>query len=250
MPTSVSRQRPASFYYAHERRRGVRLSFMISASILLASCLLACAPLLCDAQAPKPAVGPAPSQSDRFLHAGLSPADAVRAMTLPPGFSVKVFAAEPDIRQPVAMAIDDRGRLWVAENYSYPVRVPEDQAHDRILIFEDTDGDGHFDRRKVFAEKLNMVSGLEVGFGGAWVGAAPEFLFIPDADGDDQPDGPPQVVLDGWGLQDTHETLNTFSWGPDGWLYGCHGVFTHSRVGRPGTLNTISALVPAVIAPK
>ncbi len=68
-----------------------------------------------------------------------------------------------------------------------------------------------------------------------WVGAAPYFLFIPDRDGDDKPDGPPEVLLDGWGYQDTHETLNTFIWGPDGWLYGCHGVFTHSNVGKPGT---------------
>ncbi|RIK81212.1 MAG: dehydrogenase, partial [Planctomycetota bacterium] len=95
--------------------------------------------------------------------------------------------------------------------------------------------DGRFDTRKVFAEKLNLVSGLEVGFGGVWVGAAPYFMFIPDRDGDDQPDGPPQILLDGWAWQDTHETLNTFIWGPDGWLYGCHGVFTHSRVGKPGT---------------
>ena len=82
---------------------------------------------------------------------------------------------------------------------------------------------------------MNLVSGLEVGFGGVWVGAAPQFLFIPDKDGDDRPDGPPQVLLDGWGQHDTHETLNSFTWGPDGWLYGCHGVFTHSRVGKPGT---------------
>jgi putative membrane-bound dehydrogenase-like protein len=214
-----------------------RQAFSIQASSALAFFLLLGTNPVCDAQspAPKPVTAPTPSEPDRYAHAGLPAVDAARAMTVPPGFSVKVFAAEPDIRQPVAMAIDDRGRLWVAENYSYPVRVPEDQAHDRILIFEDTDGDGHFDRRKVFAEKLNMVSGLELGFGGVWVGAAPQFLFIPDADGDDRPDGPPRVVLDGWGLQDTHETLNTFSWGPDGWLYGCHGVFTHSRVGKPGT---------------
>jgi len=67
------------------------------------------------------------------------------------------------------------------------------------------------------------------------VGAAPELLFIPDRNGDDRPDGKPEVVLDGWGWHDTHETLNSFAWGPDGWLYGCHGVFTHSRVGKPGT---------------
>ena len=87
----------------------------------------------------------------------------------------------------------------------------------------------------MFAEELNLVSGLEVGFGGVWVGAAPYLMFIPDRDGDDVPDGEPEILLDGWAWQDTHETLNTFIWGPDGWLYGCHGVFTHSRVGKPGT---------------
>ena len=166
---------------------------------------------------------------------GLSPLEAARAMTLPPGFNVRLCAAEPDVQQPIAMAFDDRGRLWVAEAYSYPTRVPDDEARDRILIFEDTDGDSRFDSRKIFYEGLNLVSGLELGFGGVWVGAAPYLLFIPDADGDDKPDGKPQVLLDGWGYQDTHETLNSFIWGPDGWLYGCHGVFTHSAVGKPGT---------------
>ena len=84
-------------------------------------------------------------------------------------------------------------------------------------------------------EGLNLVSGLEVGFGGVFVGAAPYLLFIPDRNGDDVPDGKPEVLLDGWAYEDTHETLNTFIWGPDGWLYGCHGVFTHSNVGKPGT---------------
>jgi len=180
----------------------------------------------------KPAVEGAPS--GRLLAQGFSPEEAAKAMTVPEGFSVTLFAGEPDVVQPIAMAFDDRGRLWVAEAYSYPVRVAEDKAKDRVLIFEDVDGDGKFDKRTVFAEKLNLVSGLEVGFGGVWVGAAPNLLFIPDKDGDDKPDGPPEVVLDGWGFHDTHETLNSFIWGPDGWLYGCHGVFTHSNVGRPG----------------
>jgi putative membrane-bound dehydrogenase-like protein len=178
---------------------------------------------------------PEPPPADVFAHQGLSPAEAAAAMTVPPGFKVTLFAGEPDVAQPIACAFDDRGRLWVAEDYSYPDRVPDDKARDRILIFEDKDGDGRFDSRKVFAEKLNLVSGIEVGFGGVWVGAAPHLLFIPDRDGDDRPDGSPQVLLDGWAYQDTHETLNTFTWGPDGWLYGCHGVFTHSRVGKPGT---------------
>ena len=183
----------------------------------------------------KPEVAKRADVPDAFLHAGLSPEEAAKAMTVPEGFKVTLFAGEPDVHQPIAFAIDDRGRLWVAEAYSYPIRVPDDKARDQILIFEDADGDGKFDTRKVFADKLNLVSGIELGYGGVWVGAAPNFLFIPDKDGDDKPDGPPQILLDGWGWQDTHETLNTFTWGPDGWLYGCHGVFTHSKVGKPGT---------------
>ncbi|HEY1786078.1 MAG TPA: PVC-type heme-binding CxxCH protein, partial [Pirellulales bacterium] len=183
----------------------------------------------------KPAPAKVAGGPDVYLHAGLSPEEAAAAMTLPEGFKATLFAGEPDVVQPIAMALDDRGRLWIAEAYSYPIRLPEDKAHDRILIFEDSNGDGRFDKRTVFADKLNLVSGLAVGHGGVWVGAAPHFLFIPDANGDDRPDGPPQILLDGWGYQDTHETLNAFLWGPDGWLYGCHGVFTRSMVGKPGT---------------
>ena len=172
---------------------------------------------------------------DVFQHAGLPPKEAAAAMTVPPGFKVTLFAGEPDVHQPIAFAIDDRGRLWVAEAFAYPIRQPADKARDQIVIFEDKDNDGQFDSKKVFADRLNLVSGIELGFGGVWVGSAPELLFIPDKDGDDRPDGPPRVVLDGWGYQDTHEMLNSFTWGPDGWLYGCHGVFTNSRVGKPGT---------------
>jgi len=199
-----------------------------------------------DAQ---PAVPPRrrPSALDTYAYAGLSPQEAARAMTVPPGFKVTLFAGEPDVVQPIAMAIDDRGRVWIAEAYSYPRRVPDSQARDRILIFEDTNGDGRFDRRKIFADHLNLVSGLEVGFGGAWVGSAPHLLFIPDRDGDDRPDGPPQVLLDGWGQHDTHETLNSFIWGPDGWLYGCHGVFTHSLVGKPGAKGALRTPINAGI---
>lgn len=172
--------------------------------------------------------------ADAVKFAGLSPEAAAKEATAPAGFSVKLFAGEPDVKQPIAFALDDRGRVWVAEGYTYPRRAPEGQGKDRILIFEDTDGDHRFDKRTVFAENLNLVSGLAVGFGGVWIGAAPYLQFIPDRDHDDKPDGPVETVLDGWAYQDTHETLNTFTWGPDGWLYGCHGVFTHSKVGKPG----------------
>jgi len=166
---------------------------------------------------------------------GFTPEDAAARMTVPPGFHADLIAGEPRLHQPIAMTFDARGRLWVAEAYSYPVRRADDEAKDTILVFEDTNHDGSFDKRTTFLDNLNLVSGLEVGFGGVWIGAAPNFLFVPDANDDLVPDGPPQVLLDGWGYQDTHETLNAFRWGPDGWLYGCHGVFTYSLVGAPGT---------------
>ena len=176
--------------------------------------------------------GTAMAQEAREPASGLPPGEAVKAISLPEGFRAELFAAEPDVRQPIGYAVDARGRLWVAENFSYPNWAPE--GNDRIIILEDSDGDGRADKRTVFYEGLNFVSGIEVGFGGVWIGSPPNLLFIPDRDGDDVPDGEPKVLVDGWGHQDTHETLNAFTWGPDGWLYGCHGVFTHSKVGKPG----------------
>lgn len=167
---------------------------------------------------------------DQLSFRSLPPDRAAEEMTLPDGFAAQVIAAEPDVRQPIAMTIDHKGRVWVAEAYQYPLRAEGDFGKDRVLIFEDSTGDGFLDSSKVFVDNLNLVSGIEVGFGGLWVGAAPYLLFIPDENGDDVPDGPARKVLDGWGWQDTHETLNSFIWGPDGWLYGCHGVFTHSNV--------------------
>ncbi|GAA5506597.1 PVC-type heme-binding CxxCH protein [Novipirellula caenicola] len=168
---------------------------------------------------------------------GLSPQQAAQAITVPEGFRVQLAAGEPMVHQPIAMTLDDRGRLWIAEAYTYPTRAANGQGKDKIIILEDENHDGVFDSRTVFAEGLNLVSGLEVGLGGVWVGAAPYLMFIPDRDGDDVPDGEPEILLDGFGYQDTHETLNAFTWGPDGWLYGCHGVFTHSKVGPPGTAD-------------
>jgi putative membrane-bound dehydrogenase-like protein len=187
------------------------------------------------AEKPNVPVRKGPAMPDIYKYAGLVPEKAAAAMTVPEGFEVKLFASEPDVHQPIAMCLDDRGRLWIAEAYSYPVRRPDKEAKDRILIFEDADGDGRFDKRTVFMEGLNLVSGLEVGFDGVWIGAAPYLLYVPIEPGTDKPAGKPQVLLDGWHYEDTHETLNAFRWGPDGWLYGCHGVFTHSSVGKPGT---------------
>ncbi len=165
----------------------------------------------------------------------LPPLMAAETMQVPAGFQVSLFAGEPFVKQPIAMCIDDRGRLWVAEAYSYPIHTAEAKA-DRILIFEDTDGDGRFDKRQVFYDRLNYVTGIEVGFGGAWVMSPPHLYFIPDGNGDDQPDGPPEVVLDGFGNHaNSHNLANGFSWGPDGWLYGTHGRTNWSMIGKPGT---------------
>ena len=122
---------------------------------------------------------PKPAPLDDVKHAGLTAEEVVKAATLPPGFKLHVFAAEPDVKQPIAFCIDDRGRLWVIENYTYPQRQPEGKGTDRIVVFEDTNGDHKFDRRTVFMEGLNLASAIEYGFGGVFVGAAPYLYFIP-----------------------------------------------------------------------
>ena len=166
----------------------------------------------------------------------LTPSEAVAKMSIPDGFEVSVFAAEPDIGEPIAFTFDGKGRIWVVENYNYvDRRNHKSEQLSRIQILEDTDSDGVFDVKKLFAENLPFSSGIAVGFGGVYLGTPPELLFIADSNGDDEPDGDVEVLLDGWGIQDRHETLNSFIWGPDGWLYGCQGVFTTSLVGKQGT---------------
>ncbi|MDZ4402859.1 PVC-type heme-binding CxxCH protein [Prosthecobacter sp.] len=153
-------------------------------------------------------------------------------MRVQDGFQIELIAKEPDVKQPIAFCFDERGRMWVAEAFSYPNRQPEGQGKDRITILEDADGDGSFETKKIFIEGLNLVSGIEVGFGGVWVGAAPYLMFIPKDANDKASE--PKILLDGFGYQDTHETLNSFIWGPDGWLYGNQGVFNTAAIGKPG----------------
>jgi putative membrane-bound dehydrogenase-like protein len=161
------------------------------------------------------------------------PAEATSHFQLPEGFKATLFAGEPDIVQPIAMTFDDRGRLWVVECLSYPKW--EETGHDRVVILEDTDGDGRFDSKKVFLDDGANLSGIELGFGGVWLTAVPNLLFVPDANGDDKPDGKPQVLLDGWDMKAKHNVVNGLVWGPDGWLYGCNGILSNSLVGPPGT---------------
>ncbi len=185
---------------------------------------------------------------------GLSPEEALKHFRVPPGFQVKLFASEPEIKQPVAMQFDRRGRMWVIQYLQYPNpaglkvvkvdnylrtiydRVPEPPPRgpkgvDRITILEDVDGDGHADKSKDFISGLNLTTGLALGHGGVFVVQSPYLLFYADKNQDDLPDGDPEVLLSGFGMEDSHAFANSLQWGPDGWLYGAHGstVTAHIR---------------------
>jgi putative membrane-bound dehydrogenase-like protein len=160
------------------------------------------------------------------------PEQAAKKFTVPEGFSVEVVASEPELLNPVAMAIDERGRFWVTESFEYP-RKEAGEGRDRIKILEDTTGDGRCDKVTVFAEGLNIPSGIAVGHGGVWVANSPDILFLQDTDGDDVADSK-KVIVTGFGRDDTHELPNSLTWGPDGWLYGLNGVFNFSKIEHMG----------------
>ena len=169
----------------------------------------------------------------------LPPDEAARGFRVPDGFNVSVFATEPDVQNPIAMAWDARGRLWVAENYTYADRTKKFDLslRDRVLIFEDTDSDGRHDKRTVFTDDVQMLTGIEIGHGGVWLMTPPNLVFVPDANQDDQPDGAPVVMLDGFtpSTDNYHTFANGLKWGPDGWLYGRCGASSPGRLGAPGT---------------
>jgi putative membrane-bound dehydrogenase-like protein len=168
----------------------------------------------------------------------MSPAEALAGVKMPDGFHASMFAAEPMVRQPIAFTTDARGRLWVAENYTYAEQAVgfDNSLHDRIVILEDTDQDGHADHRHVFWDKASKLTSIEIGHGGVWALCPPHLLFLPDVDEDDQLDGEPIVMLDGWNAdQVRHNVVNGLRWGPDGWLYGRHGILRTSLVGTPET---------------
>jgi len=166
----------------------------------------------------------------------LSAQETVEASTLQEGFNVNAWANEPMITQPMAFCWDGRGRMWIAENRDYENRQSgfSNFGDSRILILEDTDKDGVADSRKVFLEGIPFPSAIAVGFDGLWLGAPPNLLFVPDKNHDDVADADDiEVRLTGWGIRDRHETLNSFHWGPDGWLYGLQGYATPSKIGKP-----------------
>ena len=160
-----------------------------------------------------------------------SPTESSAKMTVPDGFTVKLFASEPTIGQPIAFTFDDRGRVWVVECFSHPNWKPD--GKDRVVILEDTDNDGAFDRRTVFWDRGRYLTGIAIGHGGVYLCNTPELVFIPDRDRDDVPDSEPEVLLDGWTRRNHNNVINNLNFGPDGWLYGCIGNDAASMVGVP-----------------
>ncbi|MFO0939030.1 MAG: PVC-type heme-binding CxxCH protein [Gemmataceae bacterium] len=171
---------------------------------------------------------PKPYDSEKNPGTPMPAEEAARKFKMPPGFKVSVFASEPDVRNPIACCWDGKGRLWVAENYTYAERPLNFDLNlsDRIVVFHDKDGDGKWDERKVFADNLKRLTSVCVGRGGVWVMCPPQLLFIPDADNDMKPDGPAQVILEGFNVpkENYHNFANGLKWGPDGWLYGRCGA--------------------------
>ncbi len=175
-----------------------------------------------------------------------TPAESLAQFQVAPGLRWDLAATEPMVRQPLNIHFDERGRMWVVQYLQYPFpaglkvtkydqylraiydKVPPPPPNhfkgaDRITILESTRGDGTFDKAKDFVSDLNIARSVVTGRGGVWVLNPPYLLFYPDKNRDDIPDGPPEVKLSGFGLEDTHSGANSLAWGPDGWLYGAHG---------------------------
>ena len=181
---------------------------------------------------------PAPYNSEPETTSPMSAQEAAATAELPPGFRCEVFASEPDVQQPIAMCFDDKDRLWVAECYTYAERPPrwDSNLRDRIIVLQDTDKDGQADKRVVFWDEAHHLTSIAHANGGVYALCAPQLLFIPDADGDDVPDGEPIVLLDGFDVDNIgHNVVNGLKIGPDGWLYGRHGITATSLVGKPDT---------------
>jgi putative membrane-bound dehydrogenase-like protein len=205
--------------------------------LLICVTLTGCLAIVCVSTAAEENRFPNPYDSETDLSAKrLEPAEAATAFEIPDGFRVNVFAAEPDVCNPIGVAWDTRGRLWVAENYTYSERPKrlDLNLRDRVLMFADDDGDGRFDQRRVFLDDVRRLTSVEVGLGGVWLMCPPQLLFVPDRDGDDRPDGPAQAVLEGFEVppENYHNFANGLHWGPDGWLYGRCGASAAGEIRR------------------
>jgi putative heme-binding domain-containing protein len=149
------------------------------------------------------------------------------------GFQINLFASETNgVIKPIQIRFDPQGRLWVIGSTVYPQLEPGQIPNDKILVLEDTNGDGKCDRTTVFAEGLMIPTGIELGDGGVYLGHGTELLFLKDNNGDLRADER-RVLLRGFGTGDNHQNINSFLWGPGGELWFCQGLHTHSNVETP-----------------
>ena len=184
---------------------------------------------------------PTPLNSEKSTTSPMDPLEVIKTAKLPPGFELSVFASEPNVQNPIAITTDERGRLWVAENYSWSGNGAggfDGKQRDRIVVLEDQDGDGKHDKRTVFWDDARKLTSIEVGNGGVWAICLPHLLFFPDQNRDDVPDGPPKVILDGLDEGAGHTPANGLKWGPDGWLYARHGIQATSNIGKLGASDS------------
>jgi glucose/arabinose dehydrogenase/azurin/HEAT repeat protein len=175
--------------------------------------------------------GPNPDGSHRFL----SGQEAIAQMTVPPGCEVTLFACEerfPLLANPVQMAFDTRGRLWVATWPNYPGRRPQSQQGDSLLVFEDTTGDGMADRCTPFLDDLNCPTGFQFYKDGVIVVQAPDVWFVRDTNGDGRGDWK-ERILNGLDSADSHHTANALALDPGGAIYLSDGVFHRTQVETP-----------------
>ncbi|MDA1164068.1 MAG: HEAT repeat domain-containing protein [Planctomycetota bacterium] len=165
----------------------------------------------------------------------LPPEEAIKQFTVAKGYEINLFASEvdfPDLENPVNFTFDAKGRLWVATMPSYPQYQPPNKPNDKLLIFEDTDGDGKADKQSVFADGLHLPTGFEVGDGGAYVAQEPNLVHLIDTDDDGVADER-KIVMGGFDSGDSHHAIGAFVWGPGGGVYMHEGTFHITQVETP-----------------
>lgn len=157
---------------------------------------------------------------------------ALSGFALPEGAKIEVFAADPQIAKPIQMNWDKQGRLWVVGSAMYPQIKPGQKEGDQLFVLEDTTGDGRADKVGLFADNLHIPTAVAPGDGGVYVANSIEVLFLKDTTGDGKADFR-EVVLSGFGTEDTHHLLHTFQFGPEGMLWFNQSIYIHSHVETP-----------------